>query len=150
MVGKVNGNIFSYWLNPFDKVSCGVVFLSAVQNYSINTNKRSAFDYLLKPLDHVELEDMITRFENKKRKETTVCKQCIILLFVPSISEKPSHIDQFPPEQIGHLYALVVIRLKCQSKSAQSGQMLPCSTLCSVIVLMTHCPVFNVYKELIN
>ena len=68
---KENGfKLFEY----FDQVPFEVVFLSAVQNYAINAIKRSAFDYLLKPLDHVELEDMITRFENKKRKEKTVCK----------------------------------------------------------------------------
>ncbi|MEI6174952.1 MAG: response regulator [Bacteroidota bacterium] len=51
----------------FDKVPFSVVFLSAVQNYAIDALRRGAFDYLLKPLDHIELENMIERFENIKK-----------------------------------------------------------------------------------
>jgi two-component system LytT family response regulator len=65
MPGEDGFKLFEY----FDKVPCEVVFLSAVQNYAIKAIKRSAFDYLLKPLDHVELENMITHFENKKQEE---------------------------------------------------------------------------------
>lgn len=52
----------------FDKVTFEVVFLTAYKNYAINAIKYSAFDYLLKPLDYIELGEAVKRYE-KKRKE---------------------------------------------------------------------------------
>lgn len=41
-----------------------VIFVTAHENYSINAIKKSAFDYLLKPVDLDELKNTIRRYES--------------------------------------------------------------------------------------
>lgn len=50
----------------FDTVRFEVVFLTAFQNYAINAIKYAAFDYILKPLNFIDLRDVIARYEKKQ------------------------------------------------------------------------------------
>lgn len=53
----------------FEKVQFEVVFLTAFQNYAINAIKFAAFDYILKPLDFIDLKEVVLRYENKIKEE---------------------------------------------------------------------------------
>lgn len=44
-----------------------IIFLTAYNEYAIKAIKYSAFDYLLKPIDEVELEKSINRFKIKRK-----------------------------------------------------------------------------------
>lgn len=68
--GENGFKLFEY----FDKVPFDVIFLSAFQNYAIDAVKRAAFDYILKPLDQSELNEVITRFENKKKEKDNLAR----------------------------------------------------------------------------
>jgi two-component system LytT family response regulator len=57
--------LFSY----FDAIPFEVVFLTAFKNYAIDAIRFSAFDYLLKPLDYIELSVVISRYEKRKKEE---------------------------------------------------------------------------------
>lgn len=51
----------------FDKVTFEVIFLTAYKNYAIDAFKYAAFDYLLKPLDYMDLREVIIRYEKKQK-----------------------------------------------------------------------------------
>jgi len=49
-----------------------VIFTTAYDNYSIDAIKRSAFDYLLKPISIKELRETIVRLKNKSNTDITL------------------------------------------------------------------------------
>jgi two-component system, LytTR family, response regulator len=63
----------------FEKITFGVVFLTAYKNYAIDAIRYAALDYLLKPLDYIDLLDVISRYE-KKMKENTFTDRIRVLM----------------------------------------------------------------------
>ena len=63
MPGENGFKLFDY----FDTITFEVVFLTAYKNYAIDAIRFAAFDYLLKPLDYMELVRVVSRFEMKKK-----------------------------------------------------------------------------------
>jgi two-component system LytT family response regulator len=57
-------DLFKHYPNPEFKV----VFTTAYKEYAIKAIKYSALDYLLKPINHVELLELIQKFENQAKK----------------------------------------------------------------------------------
>ena len=51
--------------NYFEVVNFEVIFTTAYNQFAIKAIKRSALDYLLKPINHLDLSDAIKRFESK-------------------------------------------------------------------------------------
>ncbi len=56
-----------------------VIFTTAHSEYAIEAIKRSALDYLLKPINYIDLLGAVTRYENKAKKENQQ-KQFNVLL----------------------------------------------------------------------
>ena len=54
----------------FDYYSFEVVFTTAYKQYAIDAVKYSALDYLLKPINYIDLKDVLKRLEHKKNKLT--------------------------------------------------------------------------------
>lgn len=61
MPEKNGFELFSY----FDVIKFEVIFTTAYNQFAIKAIKRSALDYLLKPISHLDLSDAIKRFETK-------------------------------------------------------------------------------------
>lgn len=65
MPGENGFKLFEY----FEKVTFEIVFLTAYKNYAIDAIRFSAFDYLLKPLDHTDLKGVVERYEKRDLEE---------------------------------------------------------------------------------
>lgn len=61
------------------EINFEVIFTTAHSEYAIEAIKRSALDYLLKPINYIDLLNAVTRFENKSKKESQQ-KQFNVLL----------------------------------------------------------------------
>jgi two-component system LytT family response regulator len=61
------------------EINFEVIFTTAHSEYAIEAIKRSALDYLLKPLNYIDLLGAVTRYENKSKKESQQ-KQFNVLL----------------------------------------------------------------------
>lgn len=61
MPEKNGFELFSY----FDVIKFEVIFTTAYNQFAIKAIKRSALDYLLKPINNLELSDAVKRFETK-------------------------------------------------------------------------------------
>jgi len=61
----LDGNGFDL-LNKFENLKSAVIFTTAFDNYAIQAIKFNAFDYLLKPLDFLELIECYKRYQKKE------------------------------------------------------------------------------------
>lgn len=57
-------------LNRLAPINFNIVFVTAYDQYAIKAFKFSAFDYLLKPVDEVELINSVRKLENESKKNT--------------------------------------------------------------------------------
>ena len=57
-------------LSRLAPINFDIIFVTAYDQYAIKAFKFSAFDYLLKPVDEVELINSVRNFENKSKKST--------------------------------------------------------------------------------
>ena len=55
----------------FDIYEFEVIFTTAYQQYAIDAIKFSALDYLLKPINYIDLRDVLKRLEKKHKKYST-------------------------------------------------------------------------------
>lgn len=53
--------------NYFEVINFEVIFTTAYNQFAIKAIKRSALDYLLKPINHLDLSDAIKRFESRNK-----------------------------------------------------------------------------------
>ena len=54
--------------NHFDTVFFDVILTTAHKDYAIEAIKKDAFDYLLKPINFIDLNDVIRKYEKKQEK----------------------------------------------------------------------------------
>lgn len=57
-------------LNRLVPINFDIIFVTAYDQYAIKAFKFSAFDYLLKPVDEIELINSVRKFENQKKNNT--------------------------------------------------------------------------------
>ncbi len=62
MPGDNGFKLFEY----FDKYNFEVIFTTAFEQYAISAIKYAALDYLLKPINYIDLRDALKRFEEKQ------------------------------------------------------------------------------------
>jgi two-component system LytT family response regulator len=58
-------NIYKYFPNP----KFNIIFVTAYSQYAIEALKKSALDYLLKPVDYLELDDALKKLLKKLKEE---------------------------------------------------------------------------------
>lgn len=67
------------------EITCPIIFTTAYDEYALKAFKLNSIDYLLKPIDKVELENAITKFNTLQhfRSDYTTRLQSLIERFVP-------------------------------------------------------------------
>ncbi|MBE0648657.1 MAG: response regulator transcription factor [Bacteroidales bacterium] len=65
MPGENGFKLFDY----FESITFEIVFLTAHKNYAIDAIRFAAFDYLLKPLDSIDLTRLVSRYEKKEQEQ---------------------------------------------------------------------------------
>ena len=63
----------------FKIINFEVIFTTAYNQFAIQAIKRSALDYLLKPINHLELAEAIKRFESKSENSSAQKKLSLLL-----------------------------------------------------------------------
>jgi len=61
---QLNGSTAFDLLKSLREIKFQIIFTTAYDKYAIEAIKFSAFDYLLKPIDKIELKDTLTRLKN--------------------------------------------------------------------------------------
>ena len=75
MPGKNGFELF----NHFDVIKFEIIFTTAYNQFAIKAIKRSALDYLLKPINHLELSEAVKKFENRSRESFAQRKLTLLL-----------------------------------------------------------------------
>ena len=75
MPEKSGFELFQY----FDVIKFEVIFTTAHDKFGLKAIKRSALDYLLKPINHLDLAEAVKKFE-KKNEGTSAQKKLSLLL----------------------------------------------------------------------
>jgi two-component system, LytTR family, response regulator len=69
-----DGNGFKV-LEFFDKPTFGVIFVTAYDQYAIQAVRFSAIDYILKPINIIELKNAIQRFQSRRKEQAAMLMQ---------------------------------------------------------------------------
>ena len=91
MPEKNGFELFTY----FDVIKFEVIFTTAYNQFAIKAIKRSALDYLLKPIDNLELSNAIKKFENRN-KESFAQRKLNLLLENLNVNDKQVSKIAFP------------------------------------------------------
>jgi two-component system, LytTR family, response regulator len=101
-------------LNRFKEVPFEVIFTSARQDYALKAIKHSAIDYLLKPLNVLELQSAVNKVREKKSKES-FHRQLEALMSSMKNSPKKDRQQIALSTQDGLLFVNVADILRCQA-----------------------------------
>jgi two-component system LytT family response regulator len=63
----------------FDVINFEVIFVTAYNQFAIKAIKRSALDYLLKPINNLELSEAVKKFENRNKESSAQRKLALLL-----------------------------------------------------------------------
>jgi len=91
MPGKNGFELFEY----FKVIKFEVIFTTAYNQFAIQAIKKSALDYLLKPINHIDLSDAIKKFE-KKNERVFAQKRLSLLLENLNVGEQNVNKIAFP------------------------------------------------------
>lgn len=96
MKGEDGFQLFKY----FDNVFFDIIFTTAHKDYAINAIKHAALDYLLKPINFVDLNEAIKRLE---RKQTAATNQYRINALLDNLNTDSAQFNKIAiPTQTGY------------------------------------------------
>jgi len=75
----------------FDIINFEVIFTTAYKQYAIDAIKFSALDYLLKPINYIDLRDVLIRLEKKQKKSSNTAQ---IEAFLSNINNEPGNFNK--------------------------------------------------------
>jgi two-component system LytT family response regulator len=102
-------------LNRLQPISMHVVFTTAYDSYAIKAFKYSAFDYLLKPIDEVELVETVRRLADTN---TDITQKIHLEHLLEIIKDKPQVPERIAfPTLEGLEFVAVEQILRCESSS---------------------------------
>ncbi|MEE4196963.1 MAG: LytTR family DNA-binding domain-containing protein [Bacteroidales bacterium] len=75
----------------FDIYNFEVIFTTAYKQYAIDAIKFAALDYLLKPINYIDLRDVLTRLEKKQNKSPNTAQ---IEAFLSNLNHDPGNFNK--------------------------------------------------------
>ena len=111
MPNEYGFELFKY----FENINFEVIFTTAYKNYAIDAIRHSALDYLLKPINYIDLLSAIKRFEAHR---DTLKRQERISLLLENLSSDNSSFNKIAlPTQNGYELQKLNNIMYCQSDS---------------------------------
>jgi two-component system LytT family response regulator len=103
-------------LEKLGNVDFKIIFITAFEEYAVKAIKLSAIDYLVKPIDPIELIQALDKAKEMVHKESNEIKLNALLTNINEISEKPKKIVLKTAENIYLIDVKDIIR--CESDGA--------------------------------
>ena len=94
MPEKNGFELFKY----FEVINFEVIFTTAYNQFAIKAIKRSALDYLLKPINHIDLAEAVKKFE-KKNEGNSAQKKLSLLLENLNVNDQNVNKIAFPTSE---------------------------------------------------
>ncbi len=114
MPGESGFELFSHFDNPDFKV----VITTAYKEYAINAIKHSALDYLLKPINHIELWELVKKLEKQEQNSRYKFQLNTLVSHLNSGTEAVSKLAL--PTQTGVEFVKVNNIVYCQAENSYS------------------------------
>ena len=105
-------------LQQLENIDFKIIFITAFEEYAIKAIKLSALDYLIKPVDPIELIDAINNAKKTINKTNNELKLNALLSNIKDLSDKPKKIILKTAENIYLIDIQDIIR--CESDGAYS------------------------------
>ncbi len=136
----------------FDYYNFDVVFTTAYKQYAIDAIKCSALDYLLKPINYIDLKEVIKRLEDKEKKLTP---QTQIEAFLSNISSATNEFNKIAlPTFEGYELEKVNNIIYCQAEenytkiyTNRNEVIMVAKTLKSIEELLPDSMFFRIHKS---
>jgi two-component system LytT family response regulator len=136
----------------FDYFDFDVVFTTAYKQYAIDAIKCSALDYLLKPINYIDLKEVIKRLEDKEKKLTP---QTQIEAFLSNISSGTNEFNKIAlPTFEGYELEKVNNIIYCQAEenytkiyTNRNEVIMVAKTLKSIEELLPDTMFFRIHKS---
>ncbi len=98
------------WLSRLERIPFEIIFTTSFEEFAIKAFKLAAIDYILKPIDPVDLEVAIDRFIHKKAEGQSQIQELLKNLRVPKAQVKIAL-----PTLHGFLFVKVTDIIRCES-----------------------------------
>lgn len=98
------------WLSRLERVPFEIIFTTSFEEFAIKAFKLAAIDYILKPIDPVDLDVAIERFNNKKTEGQSQIQELLKNLRAPKTQVKIAL-----PTLHGFLFVKIADIIRCES-----------------------------------
>jgi two-component system LytT family response regulator len=136
----------------FDIYNFEVIFTTAYKQYAIDAIKFAALDYLLKPINYIDLRDVLTRLEKKQDKSSNAVQ---IEAFINNLNPDPGNfskialptLDGFQLEKVNNIVYCQAEENYCKIFTNRNELILVARTLKSIEELLPVEIFFRIHKS---
>ena len=136
----------------FDIFDFEVVFTTAYKQYAIDAIKFAALDYLLKPINYIDLRDVLVRLEKKQNKSPNTDQ---IEAFLSNINNDPGNfnkialptLDGFQLEKVNNIVYCQAEETYCKIFTNRNEAILVARTLKNIEELLPEELFFRIHKS---
>ena len=136
----------------FDIYNFEVIFTTAYKQYAIDAIKFAALDYLLKPINFIDLKDVLTRLEKKQNKSSNPAQ---IEAFLSNLNNDPGNfnkialptLDGYQLEKVNNIVYCQAEENYCKIFTNRNEVILVARTLKNIEELLPDEVFFRIHKS---
>ena len=136
----------------FDIYNFEVIFTTAYKQYAIDAIKFAALDYLLKPINYIDLRDVLTRLEKKQQNNPNTAQ---IEAFLSNLNNDPGNynkialptMDGFQLEKVNNIVYCQAEETYCKIFTNRNEVILVARTLKNIEELLPEELFFRIHKS---